>query len=148
LRILEAVSPTRSLKNLQRTLYALAVIPVVAGAATALFGSDSIPAAGRATASIESELRFYSIWWIGAGIFLAWVAARVEERKRELRVFCALLFLGGLSRALGILDDGWPSTLQIVLMGLECSLPVILVVWQARVTAHRRSASRSPLGER
>jgi hypothetical protein len=134
------VSPSRSLKNLQRTLYALAVIPVVAGAATALFGSDSIPAAGEPTPSVESELRFYSVWWIGAGLFLAWLAARIEERTRELRVFCALLFIAGLSRVLAILDAGWPRPFLIVLMGVELSLPLILVVWQARVSADHRSS--------
>jgi hypothetical protein len=92
----EGVSKSRSVRTLQRTLYVLAVIPVVAGASTVLLGSESVPAAGKPTASIESELRFYSVWWIGAGLFLAWLAPRIEERTRELRVFCALLFLAGL----------------------------------------------------
>jgi len=143
------VSPRRSLKNLQRTLYALAVIPVVAGAATALAGSHSIPDAGRTTPSLESELRFYSVWWIGAGLYLGWLAGRVGERTRELRVFCGLLFLGGLSRVLAILDAGWPRPIFIVLMGLELSLPLILVVWQAKATAPPRLAGeghRAPTG--
>ena len=126
---------SRSLKNLRRTLYVLAVIPIVAGAATALLGTDSLPRAGKPTASVESELRFFSVWWIGAGLFLVWLARRIEERTLELRVFCGLLFLGGLSRILGVLDVGWPAPLQIVLMGLELSLPVVLVVWQAKAVA-------------
>jgi hypothetical protein len=110
---------------------------MVAGTATALFGSGSIASAGEPSASTESELRFYSVWWIGAGIFLAWLAPRIEERTRELRVFCALLFLAGLSRVLGILDAGWPRPIHIVLLALELSLAVILVVWQARATPGR-----------
>ena len=134
------MTQSRSLKNLRRTLYVLAVIPIVAGAATALLGSDSLPRAGKPTASIESELRFFSVWWIGAGLFLVWLARRIGQRTLELRVFCGLLFLAGLSRVLGILDAGWPSTLQIVLMGLELSLPVVLVVWQAKAVASRKPA--------
>jgi len=105
----------RSLRNLQRALYVLAVIPVVAGGATALLGSASIPSSGEPTASIESELRFYSVWWIGAGLFLAWLAPRVAERTRELRVFCALLFFAGLTRLLAVSDAGWPHASQLVL---------------------------------
>ena len=116
---------SRSLRNLQRTLYLLAAIPVVAGAWPVLVGSDSVPHAGQPTASLESELRFYAVWWIGAGIFLAWLAPRVQDRTRELRVFCALLFLGGLSRIVGIIDVGWPRPSQLVLMALEFSVPVI-----------------------
>ena len=135
------MSESRSLRILRWTLYALAVVPVVAGTATALLGSGSIPSAGAPTPSVESELRFYSVWWIGAGLFLAWLAPRVEERTRELRAFCALLFLAGLSRVLAILDTDWPSAGQIVLMALEFTIPLVLVLWQAKVV---HGVSRSP----
>jgi hypothetical protein len=137
------MSESRSLRNLKRTLYVLAVIPVIAGASTVLLGSDSIPAAGEPTASLESELRFYSVWWIGAGLFLAWLAPQVDERTLELRVFCALLFLAGVSRVLAILDAGWPRPSQIVLMALEFGLPVILVVWHAKAVG-RLERDRPP----
>ena len=120
-------------ENLRRTLYVVSVIPIVAGLATVLLGADSVPDAGDPSPSLESELRFYSVWWIGAGLFLAWLAPRVEERTTELRVFCALLFLGGLSRVFAALATDWPSTGQIVLMAIEFVLPVVFVVWQARV---------------
>ena len=120
-------------ENLRRTLYVLAVIPVVAGAATAFLGADSVPSPGDPSPNLESELRFYSVWWIGAGLFLMWLAPRVEERTTELRVFCALLFFSGVTRVLAALDTDWPSTGQLILMGLELALPVILVTWQARV---------------
>ncbi len=108
---------------------------VVAGSATVLLGGRSIPDAGEPSASLDSELRFYAVWWIGAGLFVIWLAPRLRERTRELRVFCALLFLAGLSRVFAILDSGWPSTGQVVLMVVELVLAVALVVWQARATA-------------
>jgi len=61
-------------RNLTRTLYVLSVIPIVAGLATVILGADSVPAPNDAPANVESELRFYSVWWIGAGLFLAWLA--------------------------------------------------------------------------
>jgi hypothetical protein len=124
-------------RNLTRTLYALSVIPIVAGLATVVLGADSVPAPNDAPANVESELRFYSVWWIGAGLFLAWLAPRVEERALELRAFCALLFLSGLSRLLAAAATDWPSAGQLTLMGVELVLPVVLVTWQARVLSGR-----------
>jgi hypothetical protein len=118
---------------LRRTLYALGVIPILAGGATVALGADSVLGAGDASPSLESELRFYSVWWIGAGLFLIWLAPRVEERTLEMRVFCALLFLAGLSRLFAVLATDWPSTGQVVLMIIELVLAVVLALWQARV---------------
>jgi Domain of unknown function (DUF4345) len=119
--------------TLRRTLYVLGVIPILAGAWTVVAGSDSVPSAGHPSANLESELRFYSVWWIGAGLFVWWLAPRVEERTTELRVFCALLFLAAVSRLFAVLDTDWPSTGQIALMGVEFALAIGLPVWQARV---------------
>jgi hypothetical protein len=124
--------------NLTRTLYVLAVIPIVTGVLTVFLGADSVPAPGDPSPNLESELRFYSTWWIGAGVFLAWLAPRVAERTLELRVFSALLFLSGMSRGLAAVATDWPSTGQLMLMGLELVLPVVFVAWQARVVQEVR----------
>ena len=126
--------------GLTRTLYVVAVVPIVAGALTVFLGADSVPSPGDPSPNLESELRFYSVWWIGAGLFLAWLAPRVEERTLEFRVFCALLFLAGISRLFAAAATDWPSTGQLILMGVELALPVVLVAWQARV-ARTRPAS-------
>ncbi len=127
-------------ENLRRTLYVVAVIPVVTGALTAFLGADSVPSPGNPSPNLESELRFYSVWWIGAGAFLLWLAPRVEERTLELRVFCGLLFLSGLSRVFAALDTDWPSTGQMILMGLELVLPVVFVLWQAKIARPVRAS--------
>jgi len=124
-------------RGLTRTLYVVGGIPIVAGALTVLLGADSVPSPGEPSANLESELRFYAVWWIGAGLFLIWLAPRVAERTLEVRVFAALLFLAGVSRLLAAFDTDWPSTGQLVLMGLELVLPIVLVSWQARVALTR-----------
>ena len=126
-------------RGLTRTLYALSVIPIVAGLATVILGADSVPSPNDAPANVESELRFYSVWWIGAGLFLAWLAPRVTERALELRVFCALLFLSGVSRLFAAAATDWPSTGQLILMGVELGLPVVLVAWHAHAVRGLRA---------
>ena len=63
----------------------------------------------------------------------------VAERTLEVRVFSGLLFLSGVSRVLAALDTDWPSTGQLILMGLELVLPVVFVTWQARVAPSLRA---------
>jgi len=126
-------------RGLTRTLYVVGVIPIVAGALTVLIGADSVPSPGDPSPNLESELRFYSVWWIGAGLFLIWLAPRVAERTLEVRGFAGLLFLGGVSRILAALDTDWPSSGQLILMALELGLPVVLVIWQARVARSLRA---------
>ena len=126
-------------RGLTRTLYVVAVVPIVAGALTLFLGSDSVPSPGDPSPNDESELRFYSVWWIGAGLFLIWLAPRVAQRTLEARVFAGLLFLSGVSRILAALDTDWPSTGQLILMGLELALPIVLVTWQAHVARSIRA---------
>jgi len=69
-------------------LYVVAAVAVVAGAATVLAGGDSIPGTGDLGANAESELRFYAVLWIGAGLFLAHLAPRVPlERQPRPRMW-------------------------------------------------------------
>ena len=136
------MSRPSSLRSLQLFLYVFAAVAIVAGAATVVLGSESIPAAGDPGANLESELRFYSAWWVGAGVFLAWLAPRVGELARELRAFCALLFLAATARLLAAWETDWPSTGQIVLMAVEFALSVILVAWQARASRAQPRATR------
>jgi hypothetical protein len=126
---------------LTRTLYVVAFVPIVTGALTAFLGADSVPSPGDPSPNLESELRFYSVWWIGAGLFLLWLAPRVAERTVEMRVFSGLLFFSGVSRLMAALDTDWPSTGQLILMALELTLPIVFVTWQARVA--RQSATQA-----
>jgi len=122
-----------AIENLRRTLRVLAVVPIMAGIATVLFGSDIIPGGGRPGASVESELRFYGAWWIGAGLFLLSLAPRIEERGRELQAFAALLALGAVGRVIALVDDGRPHAQFLVLLGVEIVVAGVLVAWQRRV---------------
>lgn len=114
-------------------LYFFGAVAIVAGAWTVVAGSESIPSAGDLNANVESELRFYSTWWVAAGVFLLWLAPRVEERTGELRAFCALLALAATSRVFAVIDTDWPSTGQTILMVVEYALAALLPLWQAQV---------------
>ncbi len=118
--------------RLSQVLRVLAVIPMVAGLASVLFGSAIVREHGPSNASVESELRFYAVFYVAYGAFLWSLAPRVAERGRELRWAAAVLFCGGLARVVGVLVDGWPEADYVVLMVVELTLPGVLVAWQRK----------------
>ena len=101
---------------------------------TVLAGADSVPAPRAASPSVESELRFYSVWYVGAGLALLWLAPRLRDHAREFRVFCGLIFLAGAGRVLAAIETDWPPTPQIALMCIEFTLPIVLLAWHAQAS--------------
>lgn len=120
---------------MSQTLRVLALVPIAAGLASVLFGSAIVRDGGASNASVESELRYYAVFYVAFGAYLWSLAPRVAERGRELRWAAAVLFCGGLARVVGVLVDGWPEADYVVLMGVELTLPVVLVLWQRRIAA-------------
>jgi hypothetical protein len=111
----------------------LAIVPVATGLLSVILGSNVIPDGDGTVASVESELRFYSAFWVGFGLYLWSLAPRIHERGTELRIASAVLVLGAAGRALAIADAGRPHTFFLVLLALEVLIPAVLVPWQARV---------------
>lgn len=123
---------------MSQTLRVLALVPIVAGLATAVFGSEAVRWGGETDVNVESELRFYSVFYVGYGIYLWSLAPRVAERGRELSWAAAILFCGGLARAIGVAVDGRPATDYLVLLAIELALPPVLVAWQRKEARRAR----------
>ena len=115
---------------MSQTLRVLALIPIVAGLLSVVFGSEIVRGGGPSNPNVESELRFYAVFYVAFGVYLWSLAPRIAERGRELRWAAAALFCGGLARAVGVLADGWPKADYVVLMVVELTLPPVLVLWQ------------------
>ena len=121
--------------RMSQVLRVLALIPIVAGLASVLFGSEIVRGGGPSNASTESELRYYAVFYVAFGAYLWALAPHVATRGRELRWAAAVLFCGGLARVVGVLIDGWPEADYVVLMVVELTLPWVLVLCQRRVAA-------------
>ena len=119
--------------GLQVFLGLLGAVAVVAGLSTVILGVDSIVGAEAVSAAVDSEMRFYAVWYFGAGVIILRSIAQVEAHKTTISVVAALFFLAGCSRALSWLVLGRPSTLAVVLMVIELALPLVIVPWQAAV---------------
>jgi hypothetical protein len=117
-------------RGLRALIALIGVVAVVAGLITVLAGADSLLGVGQVDARIDSEMRFYAAFWVALGAVALWVSSRAEHEVGVVRAIAAAIFLGGLARVISIISVGEPHSSQLVLMGLELSIPPILVAWQ------------------
>lgn len=125
-------SPT-SRRALQVAVAASALLPLVTGPLAYLRGGRAIAGARVWDAPVESELRYLSVWWFGAGLRLLATVPHIEREGPALRQTLALMALGGLGRLLALRAKGTPHPLMLAATGVEIVLPAVLVVWQGRV---------------
>lgn len=94
----------------------------------------------------DSMLRFVAGIWLGIGGLLAWGTVRIEEKGPLLRAAWALVFCGGLGRAVSLLligsgDIAFPRAALVELLA-----PLLLTYWQHRVArAARTTRTTAPL---
>jgi hypothetical protein len=134
------VSPDGARRLLQALFAVLGATAIVTGTFSVLTGSGAQVEGAEAVPSVESELRFYAAFWIGYGAAALWVAPRVERETLAVRALAAILFIGGIGRAIAWIDAGQPHALYIVLLCLELLLPAVMLLGQ-RALANRERAT-------
>lgn len=132
-----------SLRVLQIFLTILGAVAVVAGTGTVLFGVRSILGAEAVTPTVDSEMRFYAVWYAAAGGIILWAARRVESETTTIRGVAGLFFVAACSRVLSWIVVGRPHPFTVTLMIIEFALPLIIIPWQAAVGRERREGIRS-----
>lgn len=85
------------------------------------------PMDGLAGANVESELRFYAVFWFAYGWLVISSARALPEGLGRARALLGLFFLGGLGRVLSHFVIGAPHPLFIALMVVELVLPLLLI---------------------
>ena len=106
---------------------------VVAGSVTVFLGAESVLREGSFTTDIDSEMRFYAVWYVTAGVLLARAIPKVETEAFTIRLVGGAFFAAGCARALSWATVGKPHVSQIVLMVIELCLPFVIIPLQATV---------------
>ncbi len=125
---------------LQRLLLLLGLVAVVAGLATVFTGSAGMLGDNQAAVNVESELRFYSVFWVAFGVIALRVASHPERHLLAVKGLALSLFFAGLARGLAWAAEGRPDAPYLVLMGLELLLPPLMVFAQSRMAASEAPA--------
>jgi hypothetical protein len=133
-------------RALQVVLAVLATIPFARGAVDVLAGSDLLPGGpSDTTASLDSEFRFASTFWLAVGPVVWSQLPRVASDSPVLPLTLGTVFVGGLARLRSWQQRGRPHPLLVGAIALELiGMPVVLA-WQRKVVAR---AKRAPITSR
>ncbi len=126
-------SDDRPQRRLRRLLYLGGIVATSAGLHTLLGGGKSFPPWRQAGAAVESELRFYSAFYVAYGLLALRTARRADRDPPTVRALAAALFLAGLGRAGAWLTVGKPHPLQRALLAIELAAPPLVIAEQARL---------------
>jgi hypothetical protein len=107
-------------------------VATLAGLHSLLAGAKSFPPWRHAPATVESELRFYSAFYLGYGLRVLRTARRPDIDRSEVDEIAATLFVAGLGRAAAWLAVGKPHPLQRGLLAIELLVPPALLRERAR----------------
>jgi hypothetical protein len=123
----------RSRAALQAVLIAVGAVAAGTGATVAVRGPQAIPGGAPTSASNDSVLRFYAVWWATQGPVLWRLARNLDGDPREFDAVCAATFAGGLARLLAARASGRPHPLFQALTVAELTAPPLLAAWHRRV---------------
>jgi len=113
--------------RLSAVLRAGGAVATLAGLDTVIRGARSIAGRPGASAAVDSELRFYSAFYVAYGIAMLRAAPRADGEPETVRNLAGALFLAGLARAAAWRSSGAPHPAQRALLAVELGLPPLLV---------------------
>lgn len=98
---------------------------------------DAGPITDLGTPNAETELRFFSVFWMAYGVILIQTARELTQHARRVPLLLGLFFLGGVGRTISYVADGPPHALFVLLMIIELVLPILLWLcfWRWRKSA-------------
>jgi Domain of unknown function (DUF4345) len=124
-------SLNREKRLLQQTVGVLSIAPFAAGLFGVLFG----PALTNETVSVsgDSHFRFLSGLLLAIGLCFLTTIPEIEAKTGRFRLLTVLVFIGGLSRLLGLFLTGVPSFLMLGGLLMELFVTPLMCLWQTRV---------------
>lgn len=126
-------------KALQVFLSLLGAVALIAGVATVLRGTNAIVGAEDVSGTVDSEMRFFAVWYAAAGVVLLRAVPRVESERVTIKAVALLFFVAGCARGLSWLAVGRPHMTAVVLMSIELALPFLILPLQAIADRPHRS---------
>lgn len=137
---------TVSLPLARAVLAGMGAMAAATGTLVAVRGSAGIPGGQPGSASTDSVLRFYAVWWAAQSIPLLRLAADPDLPAGELQRLSGLTFLGGVARLAAVQQSGRPHPLFLALTVVELVVPPVLVRFRRATLARTQSrkGQRSP----
>jgi hypothetical protein len=119
-------------RALQVVVALLSLLPLAFGSLGIVLGAARFLPGAEVPASLDSQFRFLSAWYVGLALIAWWMIPTIERQTTLFRIVCVAVFLGGLARLLAWSASGPPDARFLVVLAAELLFP-LLIPWQARV---------------
>ena len=124
---------------LQFAIVVASLVPLSAGLAGILEGPAMLRGVGTAApADLDSHMRYLSGLLLGIGIAFLSCVSRVETRGVLFRALGLVDVVGGLGRALSLIEAGPPGLEHRLALFMELGATPLLVLWQGRIARRSR----------
>lgn len=124
--------------TLKYILFAISAVALVTGVSVLVGGASAVPgSSGAVEATVDNELRFFSVYWVAFGVLCFWVARNISAQHRFIPFITLFFLLGGVGRLISTLIIGTANPVLVAAMVLEFVLPVVMYVF------YRKYQSRS-----
>jgi len=126
---------------LKAGLYFISIAAMAIGTAIALLGINPVgqffntvisivynsgPLTELGTPNDDSELRFYSVFFVAYGAIFFQTTRNLAKHSHRLPLLLGLFFLGGIARSISYVTVGQPHALFVLLMVIELTMPPLL----------------------
>lgn len=125
---------------LQAAVAIACLVPLLAGGAGVLTGTEFIYRGDLSAYDIDDHFRYLSGLLLGIGLGFLSAIPDIEAKGGRMRLLAAIVFVGGLARLAGVVADGALDMGQAFPLAMELIVTPALALWQARV-ARRYSAT-------
>jgi len=114
-------------------LYLISVVALLTGLNALIGGVAAIPGyQGVFDATVDNEIRFFSVFWIGFGLVCFSTARALDANRRFIPYIASLFFLSGVGRLLSLTLVGRPVLPLVAVMVLELTVPIFILVLHFR----------------
>jgi hypothetical protein len=120
-------------RALQAAVAVLALVPVAAGLAGALFGIGVFEPAALLGRDADSTGRYLSGLLLAIGVAFWLTVPRIEAQGARFRLLTLIVLTGGLARLAGLVVVGPPSAPMLVGLAMELLVTPALALWRERV---------------
>ena len=124
---------------LRGTLLAFGISVVAISLCHIALGPQVIPGSIPVNATMDSEDRFYAVFFLAYGTAILWCLKDWRSKLGEIRLLMLLFFAGGVTRLISIAAVGPPHRFFVAMTVIEFLLPPF-VVWLAARAARSRAA--------
>lgn len=128
-------------RTLQITMLILSFVPFSLGVMNLVNGAAQFLPSNEIFPEIDSQLRFYSVWFMFPLFITIWIVRNLDIAGPVLMISFGTMALGGLARIYSMLDVGMPDPVMVGATAVEIATLLFIPWHRAVIRRDARAAS-------